>query len=924
MKRNVNNITKYILVSIVFLYCTKSYANSIEDYKFMGDYYVEQNNYAKALIFYEKALKLYKGTVNIKLIDKANFYNALSFLYVKNTKYNKALKYKLYALDVYENKLGINNITTASCYHNTGDIYFNLSQYSTALNYGKKALSIFESLDINDTYKAHAYSLVGTYYYYLGNNVQALYFDSKALKIFQKNFPEENILIAMVYNNLAEIYKALGSYSKALKFYKKSLKITKKSISENDIRVSILYSNLGDVYQSLNLNIDASNYFLKSLEIRENIYGKFNIQTTYAYIELSDFYKKNNQYKKAFKYINKALQVLEKPIYKKHLYTSFAYETISELYFKKEDYVKSLEYLNKTISIQKEILGKNHIRIAYSYKDLSAFLNFFDLKKEAYIYIEKAFSISENSRKNNFLILGSDEKQVYLSEHKYFISHLLNSSIKYKINNIKITFNHWLNYKGSIFDSENSIATLYTNTKDQALKEKIETLTANQRSIANLYQNIQTDQIKWNKKIKSLEEKISKLTIEIAKKSSIFQEEQGLKSIDYKNITKNLKNNELYIDYAKAGDYYYIFTLDNKEQIEFIQIDENSTKKIDNLVISFRAEVKSIIDNKMINESKLKLLTESSKEKLSQLYELIIKNPLKEKLDSKSSLIISPDGALRLLPFETLYDKEKQQYLIQSKKIRYIPSGKEFVRLHKYAKNRVTNRDETVVFANPNFDSNETAPYHESITLTRGTNENIIKPFFQIIYEPLIGTKLEAEEINKTMDNVKIFEWNRANETNFLKVEEPKILHIATHGFFINHPTIPNPMLKSGIILSGANHSARQLKGYGRVTALKLSGLNLKGTDLVVLSACETGVVDINNTDSISGLGKAFIQAGTKDVVMSLWSVDDNATKELMVSFYKQIKEKPNYSLALKKAKLKMIDEDMHPFYWGGFVILGL
>ena len=276
------------------------------------------------------------------------------------------------------------------------------------------------------------------------------------------------------------------------------------------------------------------------------------------------------------------------------------------------------------------------------------------------------------------------------------------------------------------------------------------------------------------------------------------------------------------------------------------------------------------------------------------------------------------------MPFETLYNKEKEEYLIQNKQIRYIPSGKALVRLYKYAKNRVPRKKNVMVFANPNFDSNETALYHESIAPIRGTNENIVKPFFKKIYEPLLGTKLEAEAINKMMDNVEVFEWNRANETNLLKVEEPKILHIATHGFFINAPNIPNPMLKSGIILSGANKSARKHQGYGRVTALKLSGLNLKSTDLVVLSACDTGVVDINNTDSISGLGKAFIQAGAKDVVMSLWSVDDNATKELMVSFYEQIKEKPNYALALKEAKLKMIDENMHPFYWGGFVMLGL
>ncbi|MCH9739619.1 MAG: CHAT domain-containing protein [Epsilonproteobacteria bacterium] len=303
----------------------------------------------------------------------------------------------------------------------------------------------------------------------------------------------------------------------------------------------------------------------------------------------------------------------------------------------------------------------------------------------------------------------------------------------------------------------------------------------------------------------------------------------------------------------------------------------------------------------------------------------VIKIPLKEKLKDKTILIISPDGALRLLPFEALYDRETQHYLIESREIRYIPSGKEFVRLHKYAKKRVSTNNRVVVFANPNFDSNESASHHEEqIALTRGTNENIIKPFFKESYSSLLGTEAEAKAIDTIMGSVEIFEGNRANETNLLGVKEPKILHIATHGFFINTPNIPNPMLKSGIVLSGVNHYAKRKQGYGRVTALKLSGLNLRSTDLVVLSACETGVVDVNDTDSISGLGKAFIQAGAKDVVMSLWSVDDNATKELMIDFYRGIKEHSNYARALREAKLKMIDEGRHPFYWGGFVLNGL
>ena len=123
---------------------------------------------------------------------------------------------------------------------------------------------------------------------------------------------------------------------------------------------------------------------------------------------------------------------------------------------------------------------------------------------------------------------------------------------------------------------------------------------------------------------------------------------------------------------------------------------------------------------------------------------------------------------------------------------------------------------------------------------------------------------------------------------------------------------------------TGANVGAIKGDGTGIVTALKLSGLNLKGTNLVVLSACETGVVDTNSTESVSGLAKAFIQAGAKDIVMSLWSVNDKATKDLMIEFYNNMNNGDNYAKALKEAKLKMIQKNMHPFYWAPFVLNGM
>jgi CHAT domain-containing protein len=418
------------------------------------------------------------------------------------------------------------------------------------------------------------------------------------------------------------------------------------------------------------------------------------------------------------------------------------------------------------------------------------------------------------------------------------------------------------------------------------------------------------------------------LNNDIASITTTFKEEQGLKSITYRDITSQLKEDELYIDYAKMGNVYYFFTLDHNEKITFSLTDANNSKKIDILVKAFRADINTILTAKNLTDKKLKRVTKSSKEKLSKLYELLIKQPLNNTIDNKTSLVISPDGALRLLPFETLYNKESDKYFIEEKEIRYIPSGKELVRLYKYSKDEVNKKQSAVIFANPNFNTKIASVSKEQTTIIPSTTSRsgIIKSLFRMHFSPLPGTKAEAEAIRATLNKKATQEYqdNKATEKNLMKVKEPRILHIATHGFFINDNNIPNPMLKSGIALAGANASVIRGKSDGVVTALKLSGLDLKGTDLVVLSACETGVVDINSTDSVSGLSKAFIQAGAKDIIISLWSVDDQATKELMSSFYRQIKESKDYAKALKFAKLKMIEEGKHPFYWGAFIVSGL
>ena len=907
-------------------------------------------------------------------------------LYHKGDYTSAKEKFQLYILKK-EQHFGKNNSSIAATYSNTGNVYKKMKDYKTAVMYYQKSIDIYENLSNKKKLGASApYENLSALYLELKDYEKALFYKEKSLALTKLDKKNRH-LIPHTYNAIASIYTNMGIYSKALEYYQKSLSIFKSFGSPSQLAQT--YNQIGDLYYRMENFQKTSEYYEKASVILEKSLedknrGKRNFLVAFEYARMSDFYIEIGNLEYALKYRKKGLEIYKKYGDKKGVFIPTSYNNIASIYSRMGEYKHSLEYLKKALIIQEresgktnpetvrlysnianlyrvlgnyqksliyhkkalkgceEGCGKHHPNTTSIYDDLSVLNMYMKNYSEAHSYAQLTFNNLLVNIDQLFSIIDSKAKERYLKSTFDYVSFLLGTSLVYinqlkKESNVKKSqevlnsgANAWLNYKGSIFDSENTIAMLYGSTKDKKLKAKIDDLVSSKRYLANLYQSLPKpkERESWQKSIKNTEEKIAKVTNEIASKASSFKEQQGLQSINYKDITSKLGVYELYIDYAKAGGYYYLFTFDQQENIEFIQMDKNSTKKIDSLIKTFREDITAILNSKDLTDEKLKELAVRSKEKLSELYDLVIKKPFGETVKDKKSLIISPDGALRLLPFEALFNKEHNKYFIEEKEIRYIPSGKELVRLYKYSKDKVSKTQKsTVIFANPNFDTKISTASKDEITITPNTSRSgIIKSLFRMRFAALPGTKAEAKAIKATLNQKHILEYQdtKATESTLVKVKGPKILHIATHGFFINDDTIPNPMLKSGIALAGANNSAIKGKSDGIVTALKLSGLDLKGTDLVVLSACQTGVVDINSTDSVSGLSKAFIQAGAKDIVMSLWSVDDQATKELMTSFYQEMKENKNYAEALKAAKLKMIEEGRHPFYWAAFVVSGL
>jgi CHAT domain-containing protein/tetratricopeptide (TPR) repeat protein len=322
-----------------------------------------------------------------------------------------------------------------------------------------------------------------------------------------------------------------------------------------------------------------------------------------------------------------------------------------------------------------------------------------------------------------------------------------------------------------------------------------------------------------------------------------------------------------------------------------------------------------------------------------ELERLIIK-PLAPLLGGKKTIYLSPDGQLHLVPFAALHDG--QSFLIDRYQIVMLGSGRDLLRERKPASG-------VVVIADPQFAGKKGAPAVKRALLPG-------------VVPPLPGTRKEAEALRKLIPEAKLMLGLAASEPALLATRAPGVLHVATHGVFLSDlpqageatsrglkvvgdapaessrpsaspdgagkaDTGPkNPLLRSALVLAGAQTLPLDPKGEkpdGLATALEIAGMNLWGTELVVLSACDTGRGDIKLGQGVFGLRRALMVAGAESVVTSLWKVDDDATRDLMTRFYGALREGTGRAESLRRAALEVRKTRPHPYYWAPFAAIG-
>ena len=781
----------------------------------------------------------------------------------------------------------------------------------------------------------------------------------KTLEIAKSIFGEKDPKL-LPYLSLILLVDTSGNDVNSTKVATKALQILNDNdIKDIDAAIEIWYS-LGNVAINKKNLKDAKIYYEKSLVLSES---KIVISNPVYYsaclLQLSNVNILELNFNMAFQYNNKVKLFIDKnPQIPRISYGDYYYQ-LGDIYFHQDLYIDAKINYENSFTYYGDNISKT--------RNLNNILCDYFINKD----IDKTIISLEQFQKNNNDIY-SVSKIIYLLKYNSgdIISarNLLISQLKTLISNNNKFF-HLLS------DTEKEI--LYKGFSDQF--EFLNTyLLSNDKSFLSEYINFRfySKSLLFSNsfKIEGINETNKELFLELKSNNVQINKElenkvSNTKKIeDLKNrnreIEKLLSTNTKPLDVPTLKDFNTKIK-SGEAYVEIIRINKqsrNATKKGIDIVkmftdsISYGAIVIKkdsppkfiLIDgsNKLEKEfaSNFKIKIQNKKEDLDSYYLLF------EKIDCElkgiKKIYLVTDGVYNSINIESIYNPNKKEYVIDYMKVKQIHSVRAITDEKKVFKVGLTSK--AVLIGNPDYDLSISNNVTNENSFDRGLESEILDRIkTEIKINNLSGTQKEIETINSILIdskcNVELLLKSNATEDNLKNIQSPDILHIATHGYFlynddtsktkksisnlINDKYRNDSYLKSGLLLAGAQNTLNGKQSVnsnnGVLTAEEAKSLNLENTELVVLSACETGLGDNLVGEGVVGLQRAFMIAGAKSVIMSLWSVSDEKTQELMTLFYKKwISNNLLKEDAFSQAKLEMKKLYPEPYYWAGFVLL--
>lgn len=815
-----------------------------------------------------------------------------------------------------------------------------IGDYASAEPLFRRSLAIQEkALGAHDARVALALSNLGGFLREKGDYVGAEPLHRRALAIWEETHGPRHLDVAHGLSTLAGLLDSKGDFAGAEPLLRRALDIRESALGPDDPTVAQALNNLGFLLTE-QLDYERAEPLLRrALAIGEKTPRPNHpgLATTLSHLALLLSLKGKPD--EAEPLYRRALAIREKELGLNHPDLAKNLNSLGSLLTNKGDYVAAEPLLRRALALNEKAFGPDHPKVAASLWNLSALLQ---AKGDYAAAQTPQIRAIDSEDRRALLVLQSGS----LRQKQAFFGTLLSDTsgaISFHVQGrpteqsaLDFALRTLLRRKGLAAEVGGVGLRALVEHADPADREKLTELSSRRAELAQSTLGAPPAGTSGQQHRDALERQrqgVERLERELSARYSELK--IGLEPVDIKAIQAALPAGAVLVEYAVYKPYnpraklekswgfprYVAYILPARGAATYAELGD--ALPIERAVANYRFALERQ-DPKFAD--------------YSRTLDSLVMEPVRQKLDGATDIYVAPDGVLNLAPFTSLLD-EQGHYLVERYRFNLLTTGRDLLRYRE----RLEPRSPPLVVGGPAYGSKQA--HHEP-----GGDSRAARPvdFGQVYFPPLEGALQESQEIGKLLPRALVLTDAQATEGALKQAHAPRILHIATHGFFLETwqdswvgrrglelSTSPgdrtgpvalpdDPMLRSGLAFAGAN--LRQSgSDDGILTALEASALDLWGTQLVVLSACETGLGQVNNGDGVYGLRRALVVSGSETQVMSLWKVDDQATRQLMTDYYRRVLGGGARIDALRQAQLAMLETPAtsHPYYWAAFIAAG-
>jgi CHAT domain-containing protein/Flp pilus assembly protein TadD len=694
----------------------------------------------------------------------------------------------------------------------------------------------------------------------------------RALRLKRRTSPNRPSLAAAV-NNLALLYSEIGDVNQAEPLYREALAIHQKSLGPDHPLTATSLNNLGLLLSRKGDNEKAEEFLKRALGIERTSSGDDHPRVGKALMSLGVLYLSTKRPEEALPLFQEAVTISKNtggPIYARALSNlGSAHDALGNL----EEAEQSFQAVLEIGSPDSVYVAHNNL--AYIYIDQ-------DQPKKALFHARKASEVLFARLQNVFSFTSERQRLDFKRD-------LVPYGLLVTLDSPHDTFQAALRYKGAVLDSIVEDKQLAMAAGDPKFRELLDTIEVNKRELIQL--QLEAGE---NDRMVSLRKAIERDEAKLARELTGFGEQRRLFKITPEQVQRKLSADTVLVEFIRHG-YYLGKNASEKRYSALVVPSEGEVRLVP---LGTADEIKKAVEDYRRQVLGLRSATRASRvvlgdsqagrdpAALSALYDLVWRPVQKELSSSVTRVLLSPDGELNFVSFATLLDPQAD-FLAERYDISYLSSGRDLVTSSSSVDSEAS---QVRLFGNPEY----------------GTHDPTVTG---VVLSPLPGTAVECQALESalTTQSPVLVLGAQATEAEVRKLGSPRILHIATHGLFLSESLGPrNPMSRSGLAFVGAQTTldgwaggrASEPDQDGLLTAEEVGSMDLSNTELVVLSACDTGLGATENGEGVLGLRRGFVKSGARNLMFTLWPIDDAETARFMIEFYQRLdQESPSRAL---------------------------